>query len=230
MLALVGLFFLLLAVGVLVGTGFAAADRLVLGAGGSLAAVLLVIGALASLRMARSHPRLRVESDAFTLEHPGLLRLPLVVPRNEVTEICTGDPLAREGKREGEGRSGGGRGSTPPIFPSSGILPNFSRPLRSSGRPPDVLVVLRDRLDLDGLPRRGLWAVAFFADRFGSYEGPARGGVIRGLVFDAERLDEVARLFAPWGVMVGEPSEAARARLAPGRRTGGRSGADGVPT
>jgi hypothetical protein len=199
-LALVGFFFLLLGIGVLVTrAGFGVADRLVLGAGGSVAGVLILLGASASLRMARAHPLLRIETDAFILEHPGLLRLPLVVPRSEVAEICAG-----EGAR-----------TNPQPSPSSEILPNFSSPLRFSARPPNVLVVLRDRLDLDGLPRRGLWAVAFFSDRFGSYEGPPRGGVVHGLVFAAFRIDEVTRAFGRWGVLVNTPSDAALAWVSP---------------
>jgi hypothetical protein len=209
-LVLVGFFFLLLGIGVLATRGgFGAADRLVLGAGGSVAGVLILLGARASLRMARAHPLLRVETEAFILEHPGLLRLPLVVPRSEVAEICAGDFLHRKDS-PGEG---GGANLHP--SPSSEILPNFSGPLRFSARPPNVLVVLRDRLDLDGLPRRGLWAVAFFSDRFGSYEGPPRGGVVHGLVFAALRSDEVTRAFGPWGVLVDTPSDAALAWVSP---------------
>jgi len=116
-----------------------------------------------------------------------------------VAEVCVADSSLRD------------RG----VSPSGEILPNFSNPLRTSTHVPNGLVVLRQRYDLDGLPRRSIPALAFFADRFGSYEGPSRGGVIHGVVFGAMRPDELRGAFAAWGVVVDTPSPAGLAWVSP---------------
>jgi hypothetical protein len=216
-LVIAGLFMLLLGTGALVATGFAAAERLLLGPGCIAAGVLVLVGARLSSRMARAHPQLTVETDSFVLEHAGLLSRPLVVRRDDVAEISVGDFAAHGGRPAGQPAEAAPRGGRPgrPFSASSELLPDISFPIGSSGRRPNVLVVMRRGFALNGIPRRGLSAVAFLVDRSGAYSGPPRGGVINGLLFATPDSDEVRRAFAPWEVLVDEPSEAALERFSP---------------
>ena len=200
--ALLGAFTAVIGVGVLVADGFGVAERLVLGVGGSVAGFVLAIGAYLSFGVARAVPELRVAPDGFVLSHPGLLGAPLVVARNDVQEVFVAPPSAVSAANAA-------------VQPHSWLLPDFSTPIGSSSRQWNLLIVFRQEFALADLPRRGIVAVAFIADRFSSYSGPPRGGLINGFLAEAEDPSEARRAFGPWGVLVDQPSDGALVRIGP---------------
>jgi hypothetical protein len=215
---LLGLFSLGIGIGILFADGYGVGERLVLGVGGWLAGMLLLIGAYLGLRVARAVPELRVTSEGLTLHHGGLFRRPLDVSRGEVEEVVVHDAL-------------GMRPSGFDVLASSQILPDISTPIPTEARHWNLLIVFRHGFSLGDAPRRGLGAVAFVADRSGAYSGPPRGGVINGLLCEAEDPSEAQRAFDTWGgVLVDQPSERTIARIGAEearRRMNRRSGSRG---
>lgn len=159
--------------------------------------VFCLAGTRLALRAARARPRLLVDQDALTIDHPGLLRLPLVVSRGEVREVWIGSGPAPRRNPESPEASRWRRiraycrpvhdGTGYPPLGSSRVLPDFCEPLGPAVDLPNVLVVLRDRYDLDGLPRRGLRAFTFLGDESGGYDGPVRGAQAHGFLFQIGR-------------------------------------------
>lgn len=78
----------------------------------------------------------------------------------------------------------------------------------------NVLVVLHQAFDLDGLPRRGPPSVVRGSSKWSIYKGPRRA-LIHGLLFGVPSLDQLRDGFAPWGALVREPSDAALAWISP---------------
>lgn len=220
-LYLVGLGFvavlgLVFGIGIFFAAGFGTGERLVLGPIMTAVGFLALLGVRLCLRMVRVRPRLTVQADAFTVEHTGLFRAPLVVPRDAVAEICIAEFQAHGGRPQ----RGQRLPSKPPagteIVASSELLPDLSFPLGSSLVNPNVLVVMHDHLRLGALPRRGMFGAILLVDRSGNYTGPPRGGVVNGFLFGAFDTEQVRRAFAPWGVLVDEPSDWARQRFSVG--------------
>jgi hypothetical protein len=79
----------------------------------------------------------------------------------------------------------------------------------------NVLVVLHQAFDLDGLPRRGPPSVVRVSSKWSTYNGPPRSALIHGLLFGVPSLDQLRDGFAPWGALVREPSDAALAWISP---------------
>lgn len=196
-----GIFALVLGGGTLLAEGFGTSERLVLGVGGLIAGIFLLAGACLGLLVARAAPELKVASGSVTLRHSGLLRRPLVVSRKDVGEVFINEHA-------------GTQSSGLDLRASSELLPDFSTPIGSPARRSNLLLVFHSEVVLD-VPRRGLAAIAFIADRFSGYSGPSRGAVINGFLCEAEDASAARRAFGTWGVLVEEPSQRALSRIGP---------------
>lgn len=182
-----------------------------------------LVGGRLALRLTRARPRLVVSAEELVVEHPGLLRAPLVIRRSDVEAVCLGTFV---GYRHPPDRGAGSRwrrlraysrwldsGDTALTVEASANLPDFSNVM--GGHHPDVLVVLRRPYDLASLPRRGLGI--FLATETGPFEVPERGAKIRGLLATASDLDQARRAFSPWGVVRDTPTEEMLAWVSPSR-------------
>jgi hypothetical protein len=218
------------------GFGRSPAGRLLFGSACGVAGYLSLLGARLSWQIRRARPKLLIEADGFTIDHPGLLRLPIFVPRSVVVEICAGDYLAL---RPFPGAPTGSSiwrkiltysrwldsfAAYPPVTPSR-ILPDFSFPAVTACQA-NVLVVFRQAFDLDGLPRRGPPAVVRFSSKWSIYKGPRRSALIHGLLFGVASLDHLRDAFALWGALVREPSDAALAWISPANPRSAASGGE----
>lgn len=214
-LGIPGLFMAGLAVGTLLSDDFGLAER-IFGVGVLILGGLLLEGARRGWGVVQASARLSIASDGFTVEHAGLLRRPLSVPRTAVEEVAV-DGLADPSSQR------------PLVAASTEILPDFSIPIDWHTRQSNVLIVFRSGFALGDTPRRGLGAVAFAADRFSSYSGPVRNAVINGMLCEAVDAAKAAQVFADWGVLVKEPSSSALARVgvAEARRRFGLEVSDG---
>lgn len=165
---------LVFGVGATYADGFSAMGRVVIAPLATGFGVLTLFGTRLCFRLTRARPRLFVEADSFTLEHPGLLRRPLVVQRADVAEVCIrefpshgGHPARRRCPQQAPVDEDA-------IVASSEILPDFSNPLVSLTHHPNVLVVMRGDLRLGSTPPRGISTVVHLT-RTGDHDGPPPG-------------------------------------------------------
>jgi hypothetical protein len=214
---------LVFAVGALLGDSGSPAS-LIFGAVVVAIAVWGLAGGRLLLRLARARPRLLVSASNLVVEHPGLLREPLVIRRNHIEAVCLGSFVRyRRPPPDATGASRWRRlrsysrwldsGGTALTVSASEHLPDFSNVM--GGRSPDVLVVLRRPYDLSTVPRRWLGIVA---PEGAPFNVPVRGARIRGILGRAVQLDQARQAFSSWGVVVERPTEEMLAWISPSRR------------
>ncbi len=215
--------FLLFAVGALLGDP-GSRGSLIFGAVVVAIALWGLAGGRFALRLARARPRLLISATNLVVEHPGLLREPLVMQRNDVEAVCLGNFVKyRYPPPDATSASPWRRlrtysrwldsGGTAPTVSASEHLPDFSNVM--GGRSPDVLVVLRRPYDLGTVPRRGLGIVA---PEGAPFNAPVRGARIRGILGRAVQPDQARQAFSHWGVVVERPTDEMLAWISPSRR------------
>lgn len=179
-------------------------------------------------RLRRATPRIVLSSDKLVVDHPGLFREPVTIPRTDVEAVCLGSFVGY--RRPPPGRSGISpwkwlrrysrwldSGGTALTISASRTLPDISNV--TGGRTPDILVVLRRPFDLGALPRRGL---DMLSPEGAPFNGPVRGARIRGFLATATDLDNARQAFSPWGVVLEAPTEEMLAWISPSRSRSGR--------
>lgn len=206
------------------GTGWP--ERLGLGAMGTAVAISSLLFGIRAFRLGRGHPCLLVEPDALVIQHPGVLRERVVIPKSEVETICIGNLVKPRRQPPSAGKRPLSRlrsysrwldaGGQFPHFTASRVLPDLSFPFYYplAGPFSNLLIVLRRPFDLGEVPRRGL---GILSDEGSVYRGPVRGARIRGLLATVTDTQEALRVLSPWGVIQEEPTEEMIAWVSPAR-------------